>query len=180
MKTIAMISSFCVLSCMLFASVAQAQMEAPKPGPAVKKLDAFAGSWTLDGDLKPGPMGPGGKMTETEKCEWMDGGFFLVCHTDFKSAMGDGTGVSVMGYSSDDKAYTYREFNSWGEFDDSRGSLDADTWTWTSDEKMGDTVMKGRFTMKFTSPASYSFAYEMSPDGAKWTTLVDGKATKGK
>ncbi len=55
-------------------------------------------------------------MTETEKCEWMDGGFFVVCHTDFKSSMGNGTGLSIMGYSTDDKAYTYREFNSWGEF----------------------------------------------------------------
>jgi hypothetical protein len=45
---------------------------------------------------------------------------------------------------------------------------------------MGNTMMKGRFTMKFTSPASYSFTYEMSPDGAKWTPVVDGKASKVK
>ena len=98
-------------------------------------------------------MGPGGKMTESEKCEWMEGGFFLVCHADFKSAMGNGSGISFMGYSTDDKVYTYREFNSWGEFTDSKGSLDGDTWTWTNDEKMGGMTMKGRFTMKITSPA---------------------------
>src|SRR5580698_72113 len=45
-------------------------------------------------------------------------------------------------------------------------------------QKMDDSMGKGRFTMKFTSPASYTFTYEMSPDGAKWTTAVDGKATK--
>src|SRR5579864_9342339 len=91
------------------AAAAVAQMEMSKPGPEHKKMDVFVGSWTLDGDMKPGPMGPGGKMTETEKCEWMEGGFFLVCHADYKSSMGNGTGMSVMGYSSDDKAYTYRE-----------------------------------------------------------------------
>jgi hypothetical protein len=85
-----------------------------------------------------------------------------------------------MGYSPDDKAYTYRELNSWGEFTDSKGSVDGDIWTWTSDEKMGSTTMKGRFTMKVLSPTSYNFSYDMSPDGTKWTTVMDGKAIKGK
>src|SRR5271168_2941743 len=151
------------------AATAMAQAGAPKPASELKKLDLFVGSWILDGTMKPGMMGSGGTMTENQKCEWMDGGFYLVCHADYKSSMGNGVGLSVMGYSADDKAYTYREFNSFGEFDDSRGTLDGDTWTWTSDEKMGATTMKGRFTMKFTSPALYTFSYEMSPDGTKWT-----------
>ncbi len=82
-------------------AAAMAQMEAPKPAPELKKLDVFMGSWILDGDMKPGPMGPGGKMTENEKCEWMDGGFYVVCHSDYKSSMGNGVGLSVMGYSND-------------------------------------------------------------------------------
>jgi hypothetical protein len=110
----------------------------------------------------------------------MEGGFFLVCRADFKGAMGSGSGISFMGYSTDDKAYTYREFNSWGEFTDSKGSLDGDTWTWTSDEKMGGMTMKGRFTMKIASPAAYNFMFEMSQDGTKWTAVMDGKATKAK
>jgi hypothetical protein len=164
---------------LVLTAAAMAQESSPKPAAEHKKLEMLAGSWALEGDVKPSPMGPGGKVTETEKCEWMEGGFFLICHVDFKTAnSGNGTGLSVLGYSTGEKAYTYREFNSWGEFEDSRGTLDGDTWTWTSDEKMGDTVTKGRFTMKFISPASYTFTYEMSPDGAKWTTAVDGKATK--
>jgi hypothetical protein len=164
------------------AAAAVAQMEMPKPGPELKKLDVLVGTWTLDADMKPGAMGPGGKVTETEKCEWMEGNFFLACQIDYKStAMGNGSGASYMGYSTDDKAYTYREFNSWGEFADSRGSVDGDTWTWTSDEKMGGMAMKSRFTMKITSATSYNFTFEMSQDaGAKWTLVMDGKATKGK
>jgi hypothetical protein len=38
--------------------------------------------------------------------------------------------------------------------------------------------MKGRFTMKMTSASSYNFMFEMSQDGTKWTTMMDGKATK--
>ncbi len=175
MKTLAMIGG------MWLAMTLAASAQMPKPGPENEKLDVFAGTWTLQGDLKPGPMGSGATVTENEKCEWMEGKFFLVCHTDFKSSMGNGVGTSVMGYSADDKSYTYREFNSWGEFTDSKGSVDGDTWTWVNDEKAdGGKVIKGRFTMKFTSSTSYTFMYETSTDGTKWTLAMDGKATKGK
>lgn len=165
---------------LILVTLAVAQ-EMPKPGPEVKKLDALAGSWTLEGDMKPSSMGPGGKVTENEKCDWMEGGFYLVCKVDFKSnTMGDGSGLSVLGYSTEDKIYTYREFNSWGEFTDAKGSLEGNTWTWTSDEKMGTMLMKGRFLMKITSPTTYDFSFEMSQDGTKWTLAMDGKAAKAK
>ena len=162
----------------MFAAAAMAQTGAPKPGPELKKLDVFVGMWTLDGKLKPGMMGAGGTMTENEKCEWMEGGFYLVCHSDYKSTMGNGVGLSVMGYSPDDRAYTYREFNSSGEFDDSKGTVDGDTWTWTSDSKMAGTTTKGRFTIQVTSAASYTFVFDMSQDGTKWSTVMEGKASK--
>ena len=156
-----------------------ASQEMPKPGPELKNVDYFAGSWTLDGDMKPGPMGPGGKIVETEKCEWMEGGFYLVCHVDFKSnTMGNGSGLTLMGYSPEGKAYTYREFNSWGEFTDSKGSVEGNNWVWSNEWKMGDMAMKGRFTMKVTSPTTYDFSFEASQDGTKWTMFMDGKATK--
>jgi len=147
-------SGMMLLACSLLTAVSWSQMSAPQPGPEHKKLDIFAGAWTLDGDLKPGPMGAGGKMAETEKCEWMDGNFFLVCHADFKSSMGSGSGLSLMGYSGEDKTYTYREFNSLGEFTESKGSVDGDTWTWAGEDKMDSVPIKGRFTIKFSSPTS--------------------------
>lgn len=176
MKTTAMIS----VAWLVLATASLAQMEPPKPGPEVKKLGVLVGAWTLEGDIKPGPMSPGGKVNETEKCEWMDGDFFVLCRVDIRSSMGNGTGLGIMGYSADDRAYTYREFNSWGESMDSKGSVDGDTWTWTNDEKRGNTIIKGRFTMKITSPTSYEFSYETSQEGTKWTTEMDGKATRAK
>jgi hypothetical protein len=155
-------------------------MQAPKPGPELKKLEYFVGTWTMDGDMKPGPMGPGGKMIGTDRIAWMDGGFFLTSHSDFKSAMGNGTGLAVMGYNADEKVYTYDEYNSVGDAEHSKGTVDGDTWTWTSDQKMGGQSMKSRFIMKVLSPASYSFKYEISPDGTNWSTVMDGKATKSK
>jgi len=162
------------------AAVAVAQMEPPKPAPELKRLDYFVGKWTLDGDMKPGAMGPGGKMTEMEDNAWMDGGFFLVGRVDFKSSMGNGTGTSYMGYDPRDKMYTYDAFNSWGEAEHAKGMVSGDTWTWTSESDMMGHTTKTRFTVKEVSADSYTFKFEMSGADGAWSTAMDGKATKNK
>ena len=167
-----------ILAACLFCAAAALAQEAPKPGPELKKLDLLAGTWTIDADMKAGPMGPGGKITQTEKCVWQEGGFYLICNSNYTGAMGGGVGLSVMGYSSEDKVYTYRAFDSWGEFGDSKGTVEGDAWTWTSDMKMGAKTMKARYSMKILSPTSYTMAYEISQDGTKWMTVMDGKAAK--
>ncbi len=172
-------ASAIAIATILFVAAAFAQPPAPKPGPEQKKLDYFAGNWVSEGDSKPGPMGPGGKMTMNQEAKWMDGGFFVVTHSAYKSAsMGDGTGTSFLGYDPQEKVYTYDEFNSAGEAVHAKGTVDGDTWTWTSDMKMGPQTAKGRFTEKILSPTSYTFKFEMSSDGTTWNTVMDGKATK--
>jgi hypothetical protein len=174
-------TSVLFITTLLITAAAFAQMGPPKPGPELKKLDYFLGTWTSEGEAKPGPMGPGGKFTESGHGEWMDGGFFLVIHSDFKGGtMGNATGTAYMGYNADEKVYTYDEFNSMGESVHSKGTVDGDTWNWANDMKMGPQTMKTRYTMKILSPTSYTFKLEMSPDGTKWDTVMEGKATKSK
>ena len=168
----------CVSLMILVAVAVQAQMPMPKPAPELSKLDYLAGNWISEGDMKPGPMGPGGKINSTDEVHWMDGKFFLVMHSKFKGAMGDGMALAVMGYDPEHKVYTYNEYNSMGQADHSVGTVDGDTWTWTGDENVGGQIMKGRYTMKVLSPTSYTFKYEMSKDGTEWTTMMDGKSTK--
>ena len=169
------------IASLLITAAAFAQMGPPKPAPELKKLDYFLGIWTSDGDMKPGPMGPGGKFTTSGHSEWMDGGFFLVIHSDFNGGpMGKATGTAYMGYNSDEKVYTYDEFNSMGESVHSKGTIDGDTWNWSNDMKMGPQTMKARYTMKILSPTSYTFKLEMSPDGTKWDTAMEGRSTKSK
>lgn len=162
----------------LLTAVAFAQMGPMTPAPELKKLDQFVGNWTSDGETKPGPMGPGGKMTMTQEAKWMDGGFFVVIHSTFKSAMGNGTGTAFIGFDTQEKVYTYDEFNSTGEVVHAKGTVDGDTWTWTNEMKMGPQTMKGRFTEKILSPTAYTFKFEMSMDGTTWNLVMDGKATK--
>ena len=160
-----------------FTLLAQLQ-DTPKPAPELKKLDYLVGTWSARGELKPGPFGPGGKFTGTTRVAWMDGGFFLVTHSNFSGALGKGTETAYMGYDADEQKYTYDSFNSLGEADHALGTLDGDTWTWLSETRLRSHTNKGRLTMKILSPTSYTFKFETSPDGATWTTLLVGQDTK--
>jgi hypothetical protein len=152
----------------------------PTPAPELKKLDYFVGSWTADVDMKPGPMGPGGKMSSTETDRWMDGGFFLTIGATYDGVMGKGSETAFMGYDPEAKMYTYDAFSSMGEHESARGNVEGDTWTWISDENLGGQKLKGRYSMKILSPTSYAMKFEISPDGTSWNTVMEGKATKTK
>jgi len=159
--------------------IAVAQMPpAPKPGAEQKKLTYFVGQWKTEGEMKPGPMGPGGKYSSTDHNEMLPGGFFLVMHSASTTPMGSMRETAIMGYDSDQKVYTYDGFDSAGEHDISKGTLNGDTWVYTSDFKMGNQMTKGRFTMKEISPTEYTFKFEMSPDGNVWSSALEGKSTK--
>ncbi|PYR57269.1 MAG: hypothetical protein DMF85_14150 [Acidobacteria bacterium] len=79
----------------------------PKPGPENKRLGYFVGKWTTEGEMKPGPMGPGGKISSTDTCAWFDGGFAVVCHSVGKTPMGPSKSIGILGYSGEEKVYTY-------------------------------------------------------------------------
>ncbi len=163
------------------AAAAQAQekkMEAPKPAPEVQKLGFFVGNWTSEGDMKPSPWGPGGKMTGMSHCSWMQGGFFVVCHEEGSGPMGKMNGLGVMGYDAAAKGYTWNGFNSMGENEHAVGSVDGKTWTYTNESMMNGKLMKGRYTMVETSASGYDFKLETSEDGKTWNSMMEGKVAK--
>ena len=178
MKKASMIALAAVVLSTVFAFAQNPPMP-PKPGPELEKLKYFLGNWKEAGDMKPGPMGPGGKFTGTSRNEWMPGGFFIVLHSTGNMApMGKVSGTGYLGYDPEEKVFTFHEFNSMGESISAKGNVEGDTWTWTNEEKMQGKVMKGRFTEKITSPTSYDFKFEMSMDGGPFQTVMEGKATK--
>jgi hypothetical protein len=168
------------IASMLFGVAGFAQMTPPKPAPELKKLDFFLGSWTTEGDMKPSPYGPGGKLTGSDHVEWMQGNYFMIIHSKFSSAsMGDGVEYAVMGYDSHKKQYTYESFNSMGEHDVATCTPDADGKTWTWYPAPGDSSpMKWRFTETILSPSSYAMKFDVSQDGTTWSSAMEGKATK--
>jgi len=164
----------------LIAASAWAQMNV-QPGPEVKKLDYFAGAWTVEGTIAQGPWGMGGKFTSTNTTEWMPGNFFLQGHSEFKMPPeigGDGKAVSFMGYDTEQNLYTFDEFNSQGRRESSKGSVSGDTWTWNSTQTYGGQEIQQRMTIKVLSPSSYSMKFEVSMDGKNWMPFMEAKATK--
>lgn len=169
-----------VMFVLVQAVPAQAPPQMPKPGPEHKRLGYFVGHWTSEGDMKPSAFGPGGKFSSTDHIEWFPGGFFLVLHTEEKGPMGVGKGLAMMGYKAEEKAYFYHGINSMGMTDSAKGTVQGDTWNWTSETNMGGKPMKTRFTIKELSPTSYSMKFDSSPDGRTWSTVFEGKVTKAK
>jgi hypothetical protein len=158
---------------------AAAKMEAPKPGPEVKKLSYFVGTWKSEGDLKENPFGmPPGKFASTDKCEWFAGGYSVVCHSTGKGTMGAMHSLGILAYNTEDKVYTYYGIDNMGMAGLSKGKVDGNNWVYTSEEKMGGKSFHGRYSMETSSPDSYSFKYETSEDGQKWTAVMEGKSTK--
>jgi hypothetical protein len=166
------------MSMLLISVRAQAPEGAPKPGPEVKKLAYNVGTWNIEGEAKAfGPM-PGGKITSTEKCDWYSGGFFVTCRTEGTGPMGASKGVSFMGYDPSEKVYTFHEFSSMGDAIQAKGTVDGDTWNWTSESKMGDAKMSARVTIKHVSKTEYTFKLEMSQNGGDFSVVEEMTAHK--
>ena len=165
-----------VVLVMLAGAALSQTPEMPKPGPEVKRLQYYAGTWHSELEMK---MAPGGKTTGTDYSEMMPGGFFLLTHTEGKGPMGELKELAVMGYDAEQKLYTYDAFNNFGEAEHFKGTVQGDTWTWTSEGNLGGKMTKMRFTAKEVSPASYTMKLEIASDSG-WSTVMEGKATKTK
>jgi hypothetical protein len=94
--------------------------------------------------------------------------------------MGPTKGIGIMGYSTDEKAYTYYGVDNSPMTMASvpRGTVQGDTWVYDDEAKMGGKKVKSRYTMKISSPTSYTFKWEMQGDDGAWKAVMEGKATK--
>ena len=175
MRSIAITVGFCLVA---GVTLAQAPQAPPKPGPEAKKLDAFAGKWKGESDMKPGPWGPGWKMTSEDDCTWFEGGFQLVCRGSGNGAMGMVKSEGVLGWNGEEKVYKYMGFDSTGMMMSATGSVSGNTWSWTGEDKMGGKMIKSRYTIVMPSPTTQTFKWETSEDGKTWNAIMEGKSTK--
>jgi Protein of unknown function (DUF1579) len=160
-------------------SIALAQ-GAPKPAPELKRLGFFVGKWNVEGELKPGPMGPGGKYTASDTCEWFEGGFGVICRSEGKMPTGPAKSLGILGYNSEEKVYTYYGIDNGNMTMASvpKGTVQGDTWTYTDEGTMGGQKFKSRVTIKETSPTSYTFRMEFQGPDGKWIPAMEAKNTK--
>lgn len=154
--------------------------QAPKPGPEQARLGYFVGKWTAEGDIKPGPMGPGGKFTSTDNCEWFEGRYSVICHSEGNMPMGPSKSIGILGYSPEEKVYTYYGVDNTGMTMSSvpKGTIKGDTWTYFDQGTMGGKQYKSRVIIKELSPTSYSFSMDMQGPDGKWVRTMESKNTK--
>lgn len=159
------------------AVMAQSPARPPQPSAEHKKLGVFVGTWRDDVELKPGPLGPGGKFSMMETCEWFDGGFSVVCHSEVTGVMNQ-KALTVLTYDPEEKLYAIHEFNSLGVSRSAKGTVDADTWSWKGESKMGGKLIKSHEVIDMASPDSATMTAEMSVDGGPWTSVMELKGKR--
>jgi hypothetical protein len=94
-------------------ALAQGPPPMPKAGPEQLRLHYFVGQWKNEGEMKPGPSGPGGKFSSMDEAHML-GDFFMVTHSKGTGPMGPKTEVAIIGYDANQKAYTYDDFKHHG------------------------------------------------------------------
>ncbi len=165
------------------APLLQAQAPpASEPGPEHARLGYFVGRWTAEGEVKPGPMGPGGRMTSNDTCEWFEGRFSVICRSQGKGPMGPSKNIGILGYSAEEKVYTYYgvDNSSMTMASVPKGTVKGDTWTYTDEGTMGGQKVKSRVTIQELSPTAYTFSMELQGPDGKWIPIMESKNTKVK
>jgi hypothetical protein len=178
MKRFAFVVAGAVLLAHAAAVFAQ-KPEMPKPGPEHQRLGAFVGTWTFEGEMKPGPMGPGGKLTGTDRIDWVPGNFFVQRLYEGKSPMGEMKGLEIMGYDAAKKVYTFDAFDNMGMRGSGTMTVKGSTWSVSGTATMGTNVLHDRCTLDFgAGNTTLTVKCEGSTDGKSWAPTFEGKATK--
>jgi hypothetical protein len=165
------------------AHIAAAQAPpAPKPGPEHQRLGVFVGTWNVQGEVHASPMGPAGKMSSTDTCEWFEGRFAVLCRSEGRTPMGPAKSVFIMSYSPEEKVYTYYSTDNSGMAMTTvpKGTVKGDTWTYTDTMMAGGQKIALRVTIKEDSPTQQTFRMEMAGPDGKHIPVIDAKQTKVK
>jgi len=173
---------FSAVASLFLAVSARAQtMQAPKPGPEVKKMAVFVGHFTEDGEAKAGVMGPNSpamKMSGSEDCKWTAGGFAIICTGSAQIGEMKSSETALLYYDPGDKMYHYHDVDSAGDTGDSTGTVDGDTWTWTGKGSMGGQVLYTKYTMKGVSKNGYEWTMAAGDSESNEQEGMTGKVTR--
>ena len=169
-----------VVAVLCGTAIVVAQATPPKPGPEHKRLERMVGHWNYQGEAKASPLGPAGKISASETCEWFQGGFGVVCRSKGTGPKGPMTNLSVMSYDAARKAYTYYALSSQGDNIFVRGNISGNVWTFEDTIEAEGQQMKIRATMTEESPTVSAFKLEVGPPSGQMMVIEEGKSTKQK
>ncbi len=165
-----------------FAAAMQAQTQAPKPDPALKKLHVFVGHWTYEGEYKAGPLGPGGKMTGEQTIQMILGGFFLQSRSTEKGPMttGEGRGLQIYGYDPVNKNFTVSGYGDDGSTFSAVATMSGNTVSYTLKSVVGEKQqIRGTYVLA-ADLMSFTWKAGIAADGNTWIPGAEAKYIKTK
>jgi hypothetical protein len=161
------------------ATAMQAQTQAPKPNPELKKLLPLVGHWTYEGEFKPGPFGPGGKVTGDWTTQVILGGFFLQARFTEKGPAGEARGLRIYGYDPVNKNFPSQGYGDNGSTFSGVLTVTQNTYTFTGKLVVAGKPYQGKGTFVLAADlASGTQKAEISSDGKTWTPWFEEKFTK--
>lgn len=174
-----------MLLCLLvvcFATAMQAQTPASQPSPELKKLyDFMGGHWTIPGDSKPGPLGPGGKVVEDYHGELILGGSFFQGRWTIKGPSGESQGIEIEAYDPVNKNFVSHWYMSGGSTFIGTSTVSGNTIKWEGKQIVGGKPYLIRISKTLESDLmSGPGKGEVSVDGKTWLPLFECQWTKVK
>ena len=130
----------------------------------------LVGKWTTTGEMKATPMGPAGKLSMTDTCEWFRRLYRAVPLSGNRTrgthqASGSWATAPIRRctvYGMDNTAMAMTTV--------AKGTVQGDTWTYLDEGTMGGAY-KSRVVLKIASPASYKFTWELLGPDKKWMPI---------
>lgn len=153
--------------------------QAPKPGPEVRRLSYYVGTWIGKGETKDGPFGAAGKLSSRMSCEWFAGGFHLVCRGEERGPTGKRAFLNIKTYDEKTKAYSEYGISNFGESEyQTSGSMVGNKRTFIFDTDVEGKPVKFRYIEVMVSPTLFTYQAEASINDGPWKVIAEGKYTK--
>ena len=152
-------------------------MEMPKPAAAHRKLERVVGHWTGEEKLFPSPWDPKGgtAISRVENRPALDGFAVVQDYEQERNGKVTFRGHGVMRWEAQLQCYEMHWFDSMGMPPNIfRGNFEDNVLTLTSKALQGHT----RAIWDFRQDGRYTYRMEVSPDGSKWQTFIEGSYIK--
>ena len=154
------------------------QAKAPTPGPEHQALAFWIGTWHIEAEGKPNPLFPEGEYRATMTGEWFQGGFHVVCHTDWTGALGAYSVLKSVGYDPVTEDYYIYTIDGRGGGTVYRGTMRDDVWTYTAEMTLEGKPLTFRWTIRNPSPGVITWTSNLSIDGGPWILAGEARATR--
>lgn len=159
---------------------APAEMQIPKPGPEMAKLNFLMGSWTMTAEYLKSPMVPEGmKQTGWYKAQTGPGGFSVIVDFEADGPQWNEIGHEILTWSPKKNAYVvYTVGNGFPDAVVGMGHWEGGNLVIESSFEMGDKVSHTRAVyVNPTDTKVHIDEYVQSKDGS-WKLIWKGDATK--